>query len=60
MFCKHIWTIFLDQDLTQHTHILKPCEKSRRYNKKVTGDPRIAIGSLVDDFRAMYGIEVDS
>lgn len=32
---------------------------ARKYNKKVTSDLKIVVGSLVDDIRIMYGVEID-
>lgn len=31
----------------------------RKYKNKEIGDPKIVVGSLIDSFRTMYGVEVD-
>lgn len=32
---------------------------AREYMNKLIGDPKITVGSLVDDLKTMYGVEVD-
>lgn len=32
---------------------------ARKYNKKVIGDLKIVVGSLVDDLKILYRVEVD-
>ena len=59
--CFHIkilYSIHIYEGLVKNSKVTVG-QIAREYKNKLIGDPKIIIGSLVDDLRTMYGVEVD-